>query len=78
MTTVMIVHSTCSRVYIGTYIRDYMISDNNFFYYNQLFETNCFISDFEVINNNLFIIMVERRIWVYAFRTIVITFLFPI
>ena len=33
MTTVMIVHSTCgSRVYIGTYIHDCMISDNNCFY----------------------------------------------
>ena len=44
MTTVMIVHSTCgSRLYIGTYIHDCMISDNNCFYYNQLFVTNRFI-----------------------------------
>ena len=57
MTTVMIVYSTCSsRVYIGTYIHDCMISDNNCFYYNQLFETNHFIlSNFDVINNSLFI-----------------------
>ena len=33
MSTVMIVHSTCgSMVYIGTYIHDCMISDNNCFY----------------------------------------------
>ena len=53
----MIVHSTCgSRAYIDTYIHDCMISDNNCFYYNQLFETNRFLlSYFEVINNNLFI-----------------------
>ena len=44
MTTIMIVHSTCgSRVHIGTYIHDCMISDKNCFYYNQLFETNRFI-----------------------------------
>ena len=51
-----------SRVYIGMYIPDCMISDNNCFYYNQCFETNCpfrcILSHFEVINNSLFIIMV--------------------